>query len=175
MRYGVDRSQHVETLSAGGHPDEPTDPRSEESKERRRHEMRRIHEVHNSLILPRMRMVESLVAEFVYRFFRELDLDHWALLARPRKTMPRAMRPVRQFTPRTPHHQKSRSISHPRGGVLPSRGIVIFTSQREIFGFFQDCPTLATTCDTMTCIYPPPRVPIRGFRSLAIDTRMADK
>jgi len=46
-----------------------------------------------------MRMVESLVAKFVYRFFRELDLDHWALLARPRKTMPQVMRPVRQFTP----------------------------------------------------------------------------
>ncbi len=32
-----------------------------------------------------MRMVESLVAKFVYRFFRALDVDHRALLARPRK------------------------------------------------------------------------------------------
>jgi hypothetical protein len=47
----------------------------------------------------RMRMVESLVAEFVNHFFREFDLDHWALLAEPRtKAMPLSMRPVRQST-----------------------------------------------------------------------------
>jgi hypothetical protein len=88
---------------------------------------------------PRMRMVESLVAEFVYRFFRELNLDHWALLAIPRKTMPQVMRPVRQFTPGRGVARRADQY-HIRAEVCFRHGESLFSHRREKYLDFSGLP-----------------------------------